>query len=85
MNSSARIEEIHFHLEITAEQLLEYYQGGVSQVQIRAIDGRIIQFPVSNIRPYITQSGIRGRFVLRFDVEKKKILSVMPLSGSRSS
>ncbi len=79
MNSSPQIEEIHFQLTLSPEQLLEYYQGGVNQVQVQALDGRVIQFPVNNIRRYMTHAGIRGQFVLRFDPKKKKILSVTPL------
>lgn len=62
-------------LDIDADALLHYYGGRASAVQTRAVDGRIIQFPASALRPFVTSSGVQGTFKLIFD-EKNHLVSM---------
>ena len=63
--------EIIFYLNISADEMLRYYQGVAAVVSARSIDGKKIQFPASRLRPFMTQSGIQGRFAISFDENHK--------------
>jgi hypothetical protein len=58
---------ITFQLHITAEEFLRYYRGTAQAVIVRSDDGRRIQLPARNFRPFLTESGISGRFRIRLD------------------
>ena len=61
------MQQIRFRLNISAEQLLEYYRGSVSQVSVVAADGRRVRFPANVLRPFISEGGVRGEFILQYD------------------
>lgn len=65
--------EFHFSLDIDRQEYLRYYAGDVKSVQVRAIQGLLIQFPASALKPYVTYQGIQGNFVIKFDDNKKLI------------
>lgn len=54
-------------LHIPAEELLRYYRGAASAVAAVDRQGRSIRFPASALRPFVTSSGIHGRFSLQVD------------------
>ena len=67
---------LHFHL--TREEYLRYYQGAASAIIAPAEDGTRVQFPAHALRPYVSEEGVSGSFVLVTDdnnklVELKKI------------
>jgi len=62
-----------FQLRISAETYLEYYRGHARAVIVQAEDGRTIQLPADVFRPFVTASGIAGRFELRLDDNNKLI------------
>ncbi len=62
-----------FLLNISTEKYQSYYQGVASAVNVQAEDGRRIQFPASELRPYVTHSGIQGRFEIEFSEDYKLI------------
>lgn len=64
-------EEVMLDLRITAEEFEAYYRGSVSTVQARDSLGRRIRFPARILRPYLRRDGIRGRFVIRFDADRR--------------
>ena len=64
---------LRFRLAISADDYLGYYQGNAREVVARAEDNRIIRFPASAIRPFVTRDGIRGRFEITFDANHKLI------------
>lgn len=64
-------KEIIFNLNISAEEVLRYYQGVASMVSTRSIDGRTVRFPASRLRPFMSPSGIQGRFAISFDDSNK--------------
>lgn len=63
--------QVAFSLHLTTEQLLHYYRGRVQQVQVISDDGRSISFPLDRLRPFVTHTGVRGRFALQFDAQHK--------------
>lgn len=55
------------NLAILAEEYQRLYQGTARDVVARSIDGRRIRFPALILRPFVTHSGIHGRFQILFD------------------
>jgi len=53
-----------FDLHLSKAQLLEYYSGSVNWVQAQSLCGRSLRFRLSHLKPFVTSSGISGRFVL---------------------
>lgn len=66
-------KKYHFSLSISAEEYLRYYQGEVLNVAVSTHQGVQLRFPASALRPYITQDGINGQFVLFTDANNKMI------------
>jgi len=62
-----------FALDLDYEELLVFYKGTKSRVQVTAHDGRSINLPWSMLQPYLTPTGIKGLFVIRYTVEGKLI------------
>jgi len=60
-------QRARFGINLTAEQILSYYQGVARQVSVVAQDGRRIEFPVEKLRPFLDHQGVHGMFELEFD------------------
>ena len=71
--SRANQQQFYFHLQVDQQQILRYYQGTASKVQVIAECGRRLQFPAMRLRPFLTQNGINGRFQLTVDSENRFI------------
>ena len=65
------LREIQFVLAISAEQYRRYYRGQAHVVQVRSVEGEIVQFPASVLKPHLTHAGIHGRFVLQVDADHR--------------
>jgi hypothetical protein len=72
------LNRIRFSLDISSEDYLRYYQGSAHSVVVTSEDGRRIQFPASNLRPFVTREGVRGRFELLLD-EGNRLLELRKL------
>ena len=60
-----------FQLNISAEDYLGYYRGTARQVVARSFQGVVIQFPAGLLVPFVTHAGIKGRFVLTCDDQRR--------------
>ncbi len=69
---------IRFHLSIRYEQYLSVYQGISKTIRTKADDGRIIEFPASNIQTYLQKNGIHGYFEMEVS-EQQKFLGIKKL------
>ena len=78
MSTNDHSSSIRFRLAISAEEYLAYYQGSAQAVIARSEDNRIIQFPASAIREFLTHDGIHGSFEISFD-ENNKLIAVQPI------
>ena len=58
---------INVNLVLTAAQVRDYYRGSVRYVVAEAEDGRTVQLPIKVLHKYISNEGIRGRFVVTTD------------------
>ena len=63
--------EIIVELNISAQGILQYYQGIATNVSATSIDGRKVQFPVNLLRPFMTYSGISGKFIIKYNKQGK--------------
>lgn len=64
---------IRFRLDISADDYLAYYRGSIRDIVVGTEDGRRVKFPAGALQPFVTRTGIRGRFELRFDANNKLI------------
>ena len=76
--STTRQQQFRFNLTLSQQQYLRYYQGSASNVRVTSECGRRLLFPAARLRPFLTHSGISGRFLLITDagnrfLELKKI------------
>ena len=69
--NTTRKKLYRFSLQISQEQFLRYYQGSAGAVQVRSECGRRLHFPASRLRPFLTHSGIEGRFQLTVNAENR--------------
>lgn len=60
-----------FSLHISADEFVRYYDGSAQAVIVRAHDGRRLQLPARNFRPYVTAEGIHGEFEITLDGHNK--------------
>lgn len=56
---------------IPAAELLRYYRGAASAVVTTDRYGRRIRFPAASLRPFITRTGVHGRFRLSVDDDNR--------------
>lgn len=62
---------IPFNINLSYEKFFEVYKGHAKYVVVKAIDGRTLQFPAEILKPYLTHTGIQGRFIIYFDDKNK--------------
>ena len=67
------MSEHYFSLQISQQEYLRYYAGDANSVQVRSIQGLLLQFPASALKKHITHQGINGHFVIKFDGDNKLI------------
>ncbi len=65
------MKEFRFTLSIPAHEFLAYYQGVAQNVLTISVEGKSLQFPAHVLRPYLTDQGIYGEFVLQCDQRNK--------------
>jgi len=72
-------QRIQISLHISAEEYLKLYQGVAQNVSAIASDGRRVQFPAKILQKYVTNAGVKGRFVIEFD-RAGKFVNVLRLA-----
>ena len=60
-------KQFYFSLQISQQQYLQYYQGTANTVQVVSESGQKVKFPAIRLRPFLTHTGIHGRFRLTID------------------
>ncbi len=55
-------QAICFQLTLSPEQFLRFYQGTAKNITVKADDGRVINFPMQNVKQFLTHDGIHGYF-----------------------
>lgn len=62
---------ITFYLNLSYDKFLHVYKGHAKHVVTKANDGRTLQFPAEILKPYLTPSGIQGKFIIYFNDQNK--------------
>lgn len=62
---------VSFHLSISADDYLRYYQGNARKVSVISDDGHRIEFPAEHLRQFVLHDGVKGRFELVFDKDNR--------------
>ena len=75
MNAKHQSRSVRFRLAISAEKYSAYYQGSAQTIVVRSEDNKVIQFPASAVRGFVTHDGIFGSFEITFD-ENNKLIAV---------
>jgi len=70
--------KIRFYLDISQAEYLRYYRGNAQSVLVQAEDGRMVRLPAANLRPFVSASGIKGRFEMSLD-ENNSLLDIVRL------
>jgi hypothetical protein len=73
MNTKHQSSSVRFRLAISAEEYLAYYRGSAQEVVVRSDDNKVVRFPASAIRKFVTDDGIFGSFEITFDNNNKLI------------
>ena len=73
-----KTNSIKFRIALSTDAFLRYYRGSARSVIVRAEDGRRIQLPAANLRPFLLSDGINGEFELSLD-ENNKLLNIRRL------
>jgi len=60
------MNKITFSIKISSQEYLKSYQQSSCSVAIIADDGRRLKLPAKHLRPFLTHTGILGRFELIF-------------------
>ena len=68
---TARQQQFRFSLTINQQEYLRFYQGTASNVQVVSECGRRLRFPASRLRPFLSHTGISGRFQLSIDANNR--------------
>lgn len=63
----SKAKQVVVDLNIPEDEYLRVYRGSARTVLAYSIDGRRVSFPANILQPFVTRSGIRGRFRIRFD------------------
>ena len=74
------MREFRFSLSIPAHEYLAYYQGAASSVQVTVAGGQNVRFPASALRPFVSDNGVHGSFILQVD-ENNKLQSLRKIQG----
>ena len=72
------MQKLQFSLDISAQKYLSYYQGVVQSVYVETDSGYSINFPASELKKFVTHSGIQGRFEIEFN-DQHKLVSLIRL------
>lgn len=68
-------------LNIPHHRYMMYYRGEADTIFAVAHDGRTVRFPARVLRPFLTQHGIVGTFVIEYGPDRK-LVSVTCESGT---
>ncbi|MDX2479674.1 MAG: DUF2835 domain-containing protein [Desulfuromusa sp.] len=66
-------QQYYFRLQISQQEFLRYYQGTASSAKVISECGKRLHFPATRLRPFLSHTGINGRFLLTIDSNNRFI------------
>ncbi|MDP5040417.1 MAG: DUF2835 domain-containing protein [Paraglaciecola sp.] len=67
------MQTYYFSIKASYDECLKLYQPGNNAVVIIDEQGTKIQIPIKNLRPFVSPTGIRGRFRLQVSGANKLV------------
>jgi hypothetical protein len=67
------VPEYRLHFHLSRDEYLRYYQGAAAAIVAPAEDGTRVQFPANALRPFVTEGGVSGSFLLITDDNNKMV------------
>jgi len=68
MNSNQnQTQTVQVRLNLSREKMLNWYRGRVHTVQAYDRKGRLIEFPIHILQPFMRETGIQGVYTIEFD------------------
>ncbi len=68
-----------FSLQLSNKEIARYYQGAACNISVRADNGQQLRFAARHLRPFVTATGIQGKFLLTTD-KNNQFQSIKKLS-----
>lgn len=58
-------------IALSSDRLLAVYQGRANRILVHSREGQRVSLPAHHLRPFITESGIYGRFAMEYSNDGK--------------
>ncbi len=68
-------------IHIDAKKWLSFYRQPNARVQSQALDGRIVELQASKLQPFVSHSGVSGRFRLTLN-QDHKLLNIQKIADN---
>lgn len=72
-------QSLRFTLDIPHHEIMRFYQGNAQHLKVTLQDGRTVQLPLNNFRPFVSSSGLQGNFEVKFS-DAFKLLSLKKIT-----
>ena len=56
-----------FSVSLSYDESKVFYTGSKNRLQVTAFDGKSINLPWSALQPFLSTSGVQGRFIITYD------------------
>lgn len=66
-------QTLNFSLNIPQSKILYYYKGNAKNLIVTLNNGKRVQLPLINFRPYVSELGLQGHFEVTFTNEFKLV------------
>ncbi|ALP40037.1 DUF2835 domain-containing protein [Aeromonas schubertii] len=73
------MKQYTFRLSLPADEILRLYRGEVRKLVVRSEQGLVLELSADKLRPFVNQSGVYGRFLLKTQ-DDHRFLSLERLS-----
>lgn len=60
-----------FSVSLSYDEAKVFYTGSKNRLQVTASDGKSINIPWSALQPFLSTSGVQGRFIITYDGDGK--------------
>ena len=71
--------KMRFSLNISADEVMKYYQGRANALVTNTDRGVSLRLPVKNFRPFVDENGLKGQFEIELN-EENKLVSLKKLN-----
>ncbi|MFC3607081.1 DUF2835 domain-containing protein [Stutzerimonas tarimensis] len=58
-------------IALSTDRLLAVYQGRANRILVQSREGRRVSLPAHHLRPFVTEEGVHGSFVMEYSADGK--------------